>query len=204
MPVIKGGWDAVPDAGNFQVLPHGLYRARCTKSEEVQSNKGEQFRFTMTVLTPPYQGVDILDSVTFSEKGISRVKLVYGRMGFGTKGTQNVDLKASDLVGKEAIIEVYPEEGDPEKIDPKTGRPYLRNVIPFAGYFKVDSGLAVGPFPEDAHAAAKPAAPAASNGSGAAVDNKTQHQQQQSAKPSRAVAPAAAAAVAVEDEELPF
>jgi hypothetical protein len=68
------------------------------------------------------------DSLTWSERGIQRVKRVLSVLGLDVRG--EIDLQPNDLVGLTARTSFEPEERE----DPLTGRRQLRMRVPYSGY----------------------------------------------------------------------
>jgi hypothetical protein len=68
------------------------------------------------------------DSLHWSERGLPRVKFVLKTLGLKAEGP--LDLQTDDIVGREALVEVAPEERE----DPVSGVRRLMNRVPFAGY----------------------------------------------------------------------
>jgi hypothetical protein len=68
------------------------------------------------------------DSLTWSERGVYRVKKVLEAFGLDVRGELEID--PQDLLNLQARVRVVPEERE----DPVTGRRQVRMRVPYLGY----------------------------------------------------------------------
>lgn len=120
----------IQDVESFVSVPPGTYRCRVAEVREGTARDGSvRWSYRLEVADGEFAGrTAAWDSVTWSERGVHRVRLALAAMGFDTTGV--VDLRAHDLVGNEVTVTVQPEERE----DPVTGRRQVRLRVPYAGY----------------------------------------------------------------------
>lgn len=133
---------AVPDLEDFVAVPNGTYRCRIGEVRRKSARDGsDRWSIRWVVAEGPYAGrTAAWDNLTWSERGIRRVKLVLGRLGLPVDGVLN--LEPEGLVGRVAAVTVFAEEF----VNPTTGARQVRSRVPFAGYAAVDGESAL---PED-------------------------------------------------------
>lgn len=120
----------VDDVESFVSVPAGLHAVRIAEVREGRSRDGStRWTFRLEVLDGDHAGrTAAWDSLTWSERGIYRVKKVLSALGIDVSGEVEVDSK--DLVGLRARVLVQPEERE----DPVTGQKQVRMRVPYLGY----------------------------------------------------------------------
>ena len=143
MPTID--FSTVDEAADFSPLPDGQYRCRLDQIEPDRTQYGdEMWKLRFAVEDEPFQGRFIFDNLVFSEKALGRVKLICSRLGLDVSGA--VDVTPELLRHRVCLIEVESEEYVDEE-----GNTKKRNVVPFAGYQRVeDSPTGAGAATENA------------------------------------------------------
>lgn len=130
----------VSDTVDFAPLPDGDYVCQLTDIEVDRTKAGdEMWKLRWAVQGGEYDGRLLFDNLVFSQKALSRVKLICGCCGVDTNGT--VDLEPTVLLDKQALISTYQEEYTDD-----VGRTKVTNRIPFEGYSFVPSGGQDAPF----------------------------------------------------------
>jgi hypothetical protein len=129
---MKIDFDKIDDANVYEPLPAGKYLCELTDIEETfTQSKDEMWNLKFVVLTPLlHEGRVVFDRMVFSEKAMSRIKLICSRFGIDTKGT--IDLKPGDILHKKCYLHLVIEEYFSEK----DGTQRKRNRVPFGGYEK--------------------------------------------------------------------
>lgn len=120
----------VEDADSFVSVPEGEYVCRVTEVREGQSREGApRWNLRLEVIEGEWAGrTAAWDSLTWSQRGIHRVKLVLTALGLDTRGELEID--SQELVGLEAHVRLMLEERE----DPLTGRRQMRLRVPYQGY----------------------------------------------------------------------
>ena len=120
----------VADIEDLRAVPEGEYRCRVAETRESESPAGHtRWGLRWEILDGEWQGrTACWDSLHWSERGLSRVKFVLEAIGIPTGG--EMELKAVQLEGKTAIVQIAPEERE----DTVTGVRRVSNRVPFAGY----------------------------------------------------------------------
>jgi len=120
----------VEDTQSFVSIPEGTYECRIAEVREGLSRDGSvRWSFRLEVLRGEYAGRTAgWDALTWSERGIARVKRTLACFGLDVSG--EIDLESSDLVGLGARASFEFEERE----DPQTGRRVVRLRVPYAGY----------------------------------------------------------------------
>jgi len=123
-------FSTVEDQDSFNSVPEGQYSCRIAEVRTGQSRDGsERWRFRLEVIEGDYAGrTAAWDSMTWSDRGIFRVKKVLEALGFDVEGKVEVD--SQDLVGRRASVVLETEEWE----DPITGRRQIRMSVPYLGY----------------------------------------------------------------------
>ncbi|MBU8913307.1 MAG: DUF669 domain-containing protein [Spirochaetales bacterium] len=138
MPKID--FSTVNDTADFAPLPDGDYLCQLTDVELDNTKSGdEMWRLRWSVLGGEFAGRLLFDNLVFSEKALSRVKLVCGCCGVDTSGA--VDLEPTMLLDKQALVTTYQEEYTDDQ-----DRTKVTNRIPFEGYSFVPSDTGDVPF----------------------------------------------------------
>ena len=123
-------FSSVGDIDSFVSVPAGVYACRVAEARSGQSKDGsERWSFRLEVDEGEYAGRTAgWDSITWSERGIHRVKSFLKALGVDVSG--RVELAVADLVGLRMRATFELEERE----DPLTGRHLLRLRVPYAGY----------------------------------------------------------------------
>jgi hypothetical protein len=120
----------VQDTESYISIPEGVYDCKIAEVREGLARDGSvRWSFRLEVIGGEYAGRTAgWDALTWSERGIQRVKRVLSVLGLDVRG--EIDLQTSDLIGLTARASFEPEERE----DPLTGRRQLRLRVPYAGY----------------------------------------------------------------------
>jgi|SRR5690349_11645197 len=126
----------VQDTQSFVSIPEGVYDCRIAEVREGLARDGSvRWSFRLEVLRGEYAGrTGGWDALTWSERGIPRVKRTLEVLGMDVRG--EVDLEPNDLIGLAARVTFQAEERE----DPMTGKRTLRLRVPYAGYARLDDG----------------------------------------------------------------
>lgn len=118
------------DGESFISVPEGTYLCRVAEVREGLARDGSaRWGYRLEVAEGEYAGrTAAWDAITWSDRGIHRVKRVLSALGVDTSGP--VEIEAADLVGLRAFATLEPEERE----DPVTGRRQIRLRVPYAGY----------------------------------------------------------------------
>ena len=126
MPKID--FSQVSDAEGYTPLPDGEYPCQLTDIELDRTRSGdEMWKLRWKVATGEHTGRLLFDNLVFSEKAMSRVKLVCSVLGIDTSA--EVDLEPVMLLDKEAMISTFQQEYTDQQ-----GQTKMVNKIPFDGY----------------------------------------------------------------------
>lgn len=131
-------FSTVEDQDAYNSVPEGQYVCRIAEVRTGLSRDGsERWRFRLEVVDGDYAGrTAAWDSLTWSERGIFRVKRVLGALGFDVEGEVEVD--SEDLTGRRAIVVLETEEWE----DAISGRRQIRMSVPYLGYARIgEDGL---------------------------------------------------------------
>ena len=120
----------VEDADSFVSVPEGEYACRVAEVREGQSREGApRWSLRLEVIEGDWAGrTAAWDSLTWSQRGIHRVKLALTALGLDTRG--ELEVESHELVGREALVRLMLEERE----DPLTGRRQMRLRVPYQGY----------------------------------------------------------------------
>jgi hypothetical protein len=130
----------IADTTDFAPLPDGDYVCQLTDIEIDRTRAGdEMWKLRWAVQAGEFAGRLLFDNLVFSDRALSRVKLVCGVCGVDTSGP--VDLDPPMLLDKRALVSTYQEE----YVDGQ-GRTKVANRIPFEGYAFVPAGGPSTPF----------------------------------------------------------
>jgi hypothetical protein len=141
-------FSSVDDVDSYVFVPEGEHNCRIADVREGTSRDGSvRWSFRLEVLDGEWAGrTAAWDSLTWSERGVYRVKKVLEALGLDVKGELEID--PQDLLNLQARVRVIPEERE----DPVTGRKQVRMRVPYLGY---------APLSEDAPETRDPGRPAA-------------------------------------------
>jgi hypothetical protein len=130
MPKID--FNTVDDVQDFSPIPNGKYLCRVAEVEEAATQHGdEMWKLRFVVESGPHRGRCIFDNLVFSDAALKRVKLICSRLGLDV--SRELDLTPSLIKGRTCYVTVETEEYEDHE-----GRTKRRNVVPFAGYDRVD------------------------------------------------------------------
>jgi hypothetical protein len=120
----------VQDTQSFVSIPEGSYDCRIAEVREGLARDGSvRWSFRLEVLPGIYAGRTAgWDALTWSERGLPRVKRTLGIFGLDVRG--EIDIEPGDLVGLAARVSFETEERE----DANSGQRMLRLRVPYAGY----------------------------------------------------------------------
>lgn len=123
-------FSSVDDVDSYVFVPEGEHNCRIADVREGTSRDGSvRWSFRLEVLDGEWAGrTAAWDSLTWSERGVYRVKKVLEALGLDVKGELEID--PQDLLNLQARVRVIPEERE----DPVTGRKQVRMRVPYLGY----------------------------------------------------------------------
>ncbi|HRV80673.1 MAG: hypothetical protein H6830_06375 [Planctomycetes bacterium] len=138
----------IDDSHSFLTVPPGEHACQVADIRVQLSREGHpRWGLHWKVLQGPLAGKTAAwDNLTWSEKGLPRVKHVLGALGFDVTGV--LDLEPEDLLGKCALVQVEREEYEA----PGSGRRIERLTVPYHGYQPLPEDLFGGPLASDAPA----------------------------------------------------
>lgn len=124
----------VQDTQSYVSIPEGVYDCRIAEVREGLARDGSiRWSFRLEVLRGEYAGrTGGWDALTWSERGIPRVKRTLEVFGMDVRG--EIDLEPADLVGLGARVTFQSEERE----DSMTGKRTLRLRVPYAGYARLE------------------------------------------------------------------
>lgn len=120
----------VEDVQSFISIPPDTYLCRVAEVREGRArDDSPRWGLRLEVVDGEYAGrTAAWDSITWSSRGVHRVKRVLAALGLDVRG--EVDLAPIDLVGLRAHARLEAEERE----DPLTGQRLLRLRVPYDGY----------------------------------------------------------------------
>jgi hypothetical protein len=120
----------VDDVDSYVFVPEGEHNCRVADVREGTSRDGSvRWSLRLEVLDGEWAGrTAAWDSLTWSERGVYRVKKVLEALGLDVKG--ELEIEPADLLNLQARVRVIPEERE----DPVTGRKQVRMRVPYLGY----------------------------------------------------------------------
>lgn len=120
----------VDDVESFVTVPEGRYACRIAEVREGETQAGDlRWALRLEVADGELAGrTAAWDGLVWSQRGLGRVKYVLGVLGFDVSGA--LDVAASDLLDRRAVVEFFVEE----YTDPNSGRRVERLAVPFLGY----------------------------------------------------------------------
>ena len=121
---------SVDDIDSFVSVPQGIHACRVAEVREGRARDGSiRWSIRLEVLDGEWAGrTAAWDSLTWSERGVHRVKKVLEALGVDVRG--ELDIEPADLIGLRARVQVEPEERE----DPLSGRRQVRMRVPYLGY----------------------------------------------------------------------
>jgi hypothetical protein len=125
---------SVEDVDSYVFVPEGEHHCRVAEVREGSARDGSvRWSFRLEVLDGEWAGrTAAWDSLTWSERGVYRVKKVLEALGLDVRG--ELEIEPQDLVNLQARVRIVPEERE----DPVTGRRQVRNRVPYLGYVRID------------------------------------------------------------------
>ena len=126
---------SVEDVDSYVFVPEGEHDCRVAEVREGTARDGSvRWSFRLEVLDGEWAGrTAAWDSLTWSERGVYRVKKVLEALGLDVRG--ELEIEPADLVNLQARVKIVPEERE----DPVTGRRQVRNRVPYLGYTRIDA-----------------------------------------------------------------
>jgi hypothetical protein len=120
----------VDDVDSFVSVPAGTHMVRIAEVREGRSRDGSvRWSFRLEVTDGDFAGrTAAWDSLTWSERGVYRIKKVLEALGVDVRG--ELEIGPDDLVGLCARVQVIPEERE----DPLSGKRVVRMRVPYLGY----------------------------------------------------------------------
>jgi Protein of unknown function (DUF669) len=125
---------SIDDVESFISVPAGLHECRIADVREGRARDGSvRWSFRLEVLAGDYAGrTAAWDSITWSERGVYRVKKILEAFGLDVRG--ELEIAPNDLVNLQARVKVEPEERE----DPVTGKRQVRMRVPYLGYLPLE------------------------------------------------------------------
>lgn len=123
-------FSSVDDVESFVHVPEGLHNCRVAEVRDGRARDGSvRWSFRLEVVDGEWAGrTAAWDSLTWSERGIYRVKKVLAALGMDVKGV--LEIEPTDLINLRARVRVEPEERE----DPVSGQRQVRMRVPYLGY----------------------------------------------------------------------
>lgn len=120
----------VEDLESYASIPEGTYLCRIAEVREGLTRDGNpRWALRLEVADGDYAGKTAAwDGLTWSERGLPRVKQVLAKLGFDVTGP--LELHPDDLKGLHVRAQMLPEERE----DPLSGRRIVRLRVPYMGY----------------------------------------------------------------------
>ena len=125
----------VQDTQSFISIPEGAYDCRIAEVREGLARDGSvRWSFRLEVLRGEYAGRTAgWDALTWSERGIPRVKRTLAVLGLDVRG--EIDIEPNELIGLGARVSFESEERE----DALTGNRVARLRVPYAGYASLEA-----------------------------------------------------------------
>ena len=126
------------DTDSYVSIPEGSYLCRVAEVRPGTTREGQpRWGLRLEVAEGDYAGrTAAWDGLTFSDRGLPRVKQVLEQLGFDV--STPLDLDPDDLLDCRAHVQLLAEARE----DPLTGRRVERLKVPYQGYVAVDGDLA--------------------------------------------------------------
>ncbi len=121
---------SLDDVQSFEFVPAGTYVCRIAEVREGRARDGSaRWALRLEVADGDLAGrTAAWDSVTWSERGVHRVRRVLAAFGLDVTGV--VQIESQDLCGLRAVARLEPEEVE----DALTGERRRRLRVPYDGY----------------------------------------------------------------------
>jgi hypothetical protein len=134
--IMRFDFSKVDDTRSFVSVPEGSYVCRIAEVRQRASRDGSpRWSYRLEVVEGEYSGrTAAWDSITWSDRGIVRVKLVLGALGFDTSGM--LELDPNDLIDRKTRVSFLHEKQE----NAETGERVERLRVPYAGYEPVYVG----------------------------------------------------------------
>ena len=134
---------SVRDTPSYASVPAGVYECAVKEVRLTRARDGsERWALWLEVASGEMAGrTAAWDSITWSERGLTRVKTVLAALGYDVDGI--VEVEPKDLEGRRARVQVVHEEFE----NPVTGERIERMAVPFLGWGPVEDGGAPGESP---------------------------------------------------------
>jgi len=123
----------VEDTTRFVSVPEGSYLCKVAEVRPGRARDGsERWSMRLEVVGGELSGKTAAwDSITWSERGVYRVKKVLECLGFDVSGP--LDVQPLELLDRRAEVQIELEEWD----GPAGGDPRVRTTVPYMGYTPV-------------------------------------------------------------------
>jgi Protein of unknown function (DUF669) len=129
----KVDFSTIDDVQDFTPIPAGKYLCKLIGIEEARTQyDDEMWKLRFQVIDGDHTGRFIFDNLVFSEAALKRAKLICARLGLDVSG--ETDLTPAMIKDRTCWLTVQTEEYEDDE-----GREKSRNVVPFAGYERVES-----------------------------------------------------------------
>jgi hypothetical protein len=128
--MVECNFDEIPETTDYKSVPAGSYVCRIDEVRVGTSRDGsERWSLKLVVDRGDFSGrLAAWDGLTFSERGLPRVKSVFHRLGLQSTG--RVKIVPEDLVGRRSLVTII----DDEWTNPQSGERILRTSVPYHGY----------------------------------------------------------------------
>ena len=123
----------IQDEQSYASIPEGRYQVRVVEVRPGLARDGSvRWGMRLEVAQGDLAGrVACFDSLTWSDRGVLRVKLVLEALGFDVSGT--IEIEPDQLIGRLAQAEVVRETWEDEN-----GIRQTRNTVPYRGWSALD------------------------------------------------------------------
>lgn len=127
----------VEDVETFISVPEGEHLCQVVEVREGEARDGSpRWSLRLEVVAGDCAGRTAgWDSLTWSHRGVNRVKHVLEALGFIAQG--QLEIKSDELLGRRARVLFQEEEWE----DPVSGRRQRRLRVPFIGYQEIDQSV---------------------------------------------------------------